>query len=167
MMRRAAVVLIAISLIACTQAPTPSPMKGAWESHVAFTGGALRADEESAISLCLQRRRNDDRVIELRRRPPDPPAYGVWKEVSPNRFQLKYIFYVTKPPSRFEELVGGQGWLPNGHGVITEDITLSADGNSWQSKIHWDAFDMDGKPAWAEATERLQGSVSRSRAPLS
>jgi hypothetical protein len=78
--------------------------------------------------------------------PPVPPAYGVWKTTGENKFQLKYIFYITKPPTKFDELVGGQGWLPTGHGVITEDITLSADKNSWDSKIHWDAFDMNGKP---------------------
>jgi hypothetical protein len=30
--------------------------------------------------------------------------------------------------------------------MITETITLAADSNSFDSKIHWDAFDMAGKP---------------------
>ena len=146
-MRRTAVVLIAISFIACTQAPTPSPLKGAWESNVAFTGGALAPMKNLRFLYVFNEGGTMTESSNYDGVPPTPPAYGVWKEVSANRFQLKYIFYVTKPPSKFEELVAGQGWLPTGHGVITEDITLSADGNSWQSKIHWDAFDMDGKPA--------------------
>jgi hypothetical protein len=145
MMRRVSILIVA-SLAACNRAPTPSPMKGAWESHVAFTSGAFAPMKDLRFLYVFNAGGTMTESSNYDGAPPVPPAYGVWKEVSANKFQSKYIFYMTKPPSRFDELVGGQGWLPTGHGVITEDITLGADGNSWQSKIHWDAFDMDGKP---------------------
>jgi hypothetical protein len=78
--------------------------------------------------------------------PPVPPAYGVWREVGPNKFEAKYLYYATMPPQRLQVLIGGGGWMPAGHGVLTETITLSADGNSFESTIHYDAFDNDGKP---------------------
>ena len=76
-----------------------------------------------------------------------PPAYGVWREVGPNKFEAKYIFYITKPPAAFADIASGGGWLPIGHGVLTESITLRADGKFFNSMIHYEAFDMSGKPA--------------------
>jgi hypothetical protein len=146
MMRRA-FTLVAMFLAACNNAPTPSPMNGAWESHVAFTSGAFASMKDLRFLYAFNAGGTMTESSNYDGAPPVPPAYGVWKQTGPSKFQAKYIFYMTKPPSRFDELVGGQGWLPTGHGVITEDITLSADGNSWESKIHWDAFDMEGKPA--------------------
>ena len=79
--------------------------------------------------------------------PPVPPAYGVWRQVGPNKFEAKYIFYPTKAPTAFQDIAGGGGWMPTGHGLLTETITLSPDGNSYDSPLEWEAFDLAGKPA--------------------
>ena len=79
--------------------------------------------------------------------PPVPPAYGVWREVGPNKFEAKYVFYQTKPPASFKEIASGSGWLPLSRGVLTERINLAADGNSYESTLSYEAFDMTDKPA--------------------
>jgi len=78
--------------------------------------------------------------------PPVTPAYGVWRETGPGRFEYKSIFYNTKPPAGLKELHDG-GWLPDGAGVIVETISFAADGQSWDSKITLDLSDQAGKPA--------------------
>ncbi len=78
--------------------------------------------------------------------PPVPPAYGVWKEVGSNRFEATYEFFVTRPATQEEAAASGVVWLPAGHGVLTEIISVSNDGNSFVSTIRYDAFGEDGLP---------------------
>lgn len=78
--------------------------------------------------------------------PPVPPAYGIWRRNGPNTFELKYEFYPTKPPAALDELLKGGGWGPAGRGVLTETLTLSADGDSFTSTLHFQALDAAGKP---------------------
>jgi hypothetical protein len=78
--------------------------------------------------------------------PPGPPAYGVWRKTGPRQFEAKYMFYATKPPDAPESLAK-VGWLPSGHGVLTERITLSDDGKTFKSGMTYAAFDSDGKEA--------------------
>jgi hypothetical protein len=53
--------------------------------------------------------------------------------------------FLTKSAKPLEEIAKGGGWLPDGHGVLTEKITQSADGKSFTSRIRWDMFDVAGK----------------------
>jgi len=76
--------------------------------------------------------------------PPVAPAYGVWREVGPNKFEAKYVFYQTKAPATLKEIPGG--WLPISRGILTEHIELAADGNSFESTITYEPFDMADKP---------------------
>jgi hypothetical protein len=155
---RPALLSIAIILAGCSlsssaesarsqpQAPAPSALVGAWQSSVQFTSGAFVSMKELRflyvfnLGGTMTESSNYDGV------PPVPPAYGVWREVGPNKFESKYVFYTTKPPAALQEIVSGGGWMPTGHGVLTENITLAADSNSYDSTIKWDAFDMVGKP---------------------
>ena len=146
MTRYAAVASLAFILVGCSERPTPSPLRGAWESHVQFTNGAFAPLKDLRFAYVFNAGGTMTESSNYDGAPPVPPAYGIWRSTGPNTFQLKYMFYMTKPPTKFEDLVGGNGWLPTGHGVITETITLAADSNSFDSKIHWDAFDMNGKP---------------------
>src|SRR5262245_43020613 len=91
--------------------------------------------------------------------PPVPPAYGVWKRVGPNQFEAHYEFFVTKPPPQLEDIQKGGGWLPEGRGVFTERITLSGDGHSFTSRIHYEPLDPAGKPA--EGGGEAQGRATR------
>lgn len=74
-----------------------------------------------------------------------PPALvGVWREIGPKEFEAKYEFFATRrsEPEAFQK---GAGWLPAGGGVITERITLSADGQAFSSSLQFQAFDAQGK----------------------
>jgi hypothetical protein len=119
---------------------------GAWRSQVRFSGGALvdMKDLESLIAFnaggTMTESSNYDGA------PPVPPAYGVWSKGAPHRFEAKYVFHVTKPPVSLEEVTKGGGWMPNGHGELTEKVTLSDDGASYKSTITYAVFDQAGKP---------------------
>lgn len=146
-MSRYALASLALILSACSERPAPSPLRGAWESHVQFTSGAFAPIKDLRFAYVFNAGGTMTESSNYDGAPPVPPAYGVWRATGPNTFQLKYMFYTTKPPAKFEEITGGMGWVPTGHGMITETLTLAADSNSFDSKIHWDAFDMSGKPA--------------------
>jgi hypothetical protein len=75
-----------------------------------------------------------------------PPAYGEWRPTGAGRFEAKYTFFTTRPPSDVKSLVTGGGWLPAGSGVLTERITLAADGRSYDSQLTLEMFDMAGRP---------------------
>ena len=74
-----------------------------------------------------------------------PPAYGIWKQTAPQKFQTKYLFYTTKEPGPGDGAVKGD-WWPAGHGVLTETITLSADGQTYTSTITLAMYDKAGAP---------------------
>ena len=75
-----------------------------------------------------------------------PPAYGVWRKVGPQKFETRYVFFQTRAPLPTDGPESSGGWLPAGHGVITESITLSGNGSSYTSTIRYAAFDKTGKP---------------------
>ncbi len=77
--------------------------------------------------------------------PPVPPAYGLWRKVGVRKYEAKYNFYQSKAVSSADELVKGGGWAPDGYGTLTQRITLSADGNSFDSKVVLELFGKDGK----------------------
>jgi hypothetical protein len=51
----------------------------------------------------------------------------------------------TRAVSIQEEIAKGGGWAPDGHGVLTEKITLSEDGDSFDSTLLFEIFDTQGK----------------------
>jgi hypothetical protein len=165
-----ALVSIAIVLAGCSpsssakspdsaaQASAPSALIGAWQSNVNFTSGAFVSMKELRFLYVFNAGGTMTESSNYDGVPPVPPAYGVWREVGPNKFEAKYVFYTTKPPAAFQEIVSGGGWMPTGHGVLTETITLGADGNSYDSTIKWDAFDMSGKPATGGGAGTVHGT---------
>jgi len=52
----------------------------------------------------------------------------------------------------------GGGWSPGGHGVLTQSITLSEDGNSFDSTIKYEVFDQAGKPTDPASEASAQGA---------
>lgn len=127
---------------------------GAWRGKVQFTSGAFAELKDLeymyafAAGGTMTESSNYDGV------PPVPPAYGVWKKTGPRKYEAKYQFYQTKAVSSADELVKGGGWLPDGYGTLTQKVTLSADGNSFDSRITLEMFDKQGKtvPGGGEAT---------------
>lgn len=79
--------------------------------------------------------------------PPGPPAYGIWRKVGVRKYEAKYQFFQAKAVTTSDELIKGGGWAPDGHGTLVQKISLSADGNSFESRITLELFDKEGKPA--------------------
>ena len=78
--------------------------------------------------------------------PPVSPAYGIWRKTGPRSYEAKYQWFQTKTVKTSAELVKDGGYMPDGSGIITQTFTLSADGNSFTSKISVSMFDNAGKP---------------------
>ena len=78
--------------------------------------------------------------------PPVPPAYGIWRQVGPGRFEVRYEFYPTSTPTRLDELTAGGGWGPAGRGLFSEAITVADDGETYASQISYERFNRAGDP---------------------
>ena len=138
----------------CRDAASPSPFEssqrdslvGAWRSQIRFSGGALAEMKDLDFMYVFNAGGTMTESSNYDGAPPVPPAYGSWRKSGPGQFEAKYAFYITKPPAAFEEIAKGGGWLPAGHGVLTEKILLSEDGKSFKSVITYAAFDPAGKP---------------------
>ena len=114
---------------------------GAWRSRIVFQDGPLAGmkDLEFLQSYnaggTMTESSNYDEASNS-----SPPAYGIWKQVGPNQFQTKYLFYTTKESG--PEVPPNRDWWPAGHGLLTETITLSADGQSYTSTIRLATYDL-------------------------
>ncbi len=130
-----------------SDAPQEVNLAGAWRSKIHFNGGVLAAvpDLEFLYSYnaggTMTESSNYDEAANS-----SPPAYGVWKRTGPNQFETRYLFYQTRAPVPADGPGNDNGWLPAGHGVLTETITLSADGNSYTSAIKYVSFDKSDNP---------------------
>jgi hypothetical protein len=162
-MSRASVLLTLIAMMAiaaCDAAPAskPAALIGAWRSSLQFESGAFAAVKDLEFMYVFNAGGTLTESSNYDGAPPVPPAYGVWREVGPNEFEAKYEFFSTAP-SVPEAFAKGAGWLPAGRGVITERITLAADGQSFTSTIRYDAFDLKGKPV--EGGGKARGRATR------
>ena len=142
--------ILGVVLFACNPAPprqeAPPMLVGAWRSSLQFTSGAFASINDLEFMYAFNSGGTLTESSNYDGAPPVPPAYGVWRTISPREFEAKYEFYVTAPapPDAFKT---GAGWLPSGRGVFTERITLAPDGNSFTSTITYEAFGKDGQPA--------------------
>ena len=95
--------------------------------------------------------------------PPVPPAYGVWRRPASARSKRR-----TSGSSRSrwtaDELIKNGSWMPD-DGTIRQTITLSADGNSFTSRITIELFDKAGKPIAVAVLGPRSGSAYDSRDP--
>ncbi len=76
--------------------------------------------------------------------PPVAFAYGVWRKDGDGTYEARYEYFWTKAPATFDEIAKGGGWMPGGRGVLVQTITLSADGNSFDSMIKFTTLDAQG-----------------------
>ena len=119
---------------------------GAWRSRIVFQSGSLAGmkDLEFLYSYnaggTMTESSNYDEAANS-----SPPAYGLWKQIAPQMFQTKYVFYTTKEPGPGNG-AGKSDWWPAGHGVLTETITLSTDGRTYTSTIKLATYDSTGAP---------------------
>ena len=149
-----AALLAAITLLAGCAQPTP-PIVGAWRSKVQFEDGAYASIRDLEFMLVYNAGGTMTESSNYDAAPPVPPAYGVWRESGKNTYTTRYEYYATQasPTAQFGS---GAGWLPAGHGVLTETITLADDGQSYRSTLRFELFDAKGQPAEGGGTARVQ-----------
>lgn len=146
-----------VSLLATTSCSRPAPeasrasppaaLVGAWRAKLQFDSGAFAAIKNLEFMYVFNAGGTLTESSNYDGAPPVPPAYGVWRETGPQQFEAKYAFYITQAPKQFTDITSGGGWMPNGHGVFTERITLAPDGQSFESSITYQAFDSLGAAA--------------------
>ena len=141
-----------------TVTAAPIPLVGAWESRLQFSSGAFATIKDLRFLYAFNAGGTMTESSNYDGAPPVPPAYGVWRQTGPSGFEAKYVFYMTKAPAAFQEITSGGGWLPSGHGVLTEQIATAADGVSFESTITLELFDMSGKPAPGGGKATAHGS---------
>ena len=147
--RRGLVALTFASLAGCARAPEPatSPaLVGAWRANVQFSGGAFAQVKDLEFLYVFNSGGTMTESSNYDATPPVPPAYGEWRQTGAGRFEAKYTFFTTSPPSDVKLLATGAGWPPAGSGVLTERSTLAADGRSYDSQLTLELFDPAGKP---------------------
>jgi hypothetical protein len=123
----------------------PVPLLGAWRSSVQFETGALAGLKDLEFMYAFNAGGTLTESSNYDGAPPVPPAYGVWRPVGPREFEARYEYFATSasPPDVFKS---GGGWLPAGRGILTERITLSADGQTFTSTIRYQALGVKGEP---------------------
>jgi hypothetical protein len=153
----------ALLIAGCAAPPAesakPSPLVGAWRSKVQFVDGPFAEVTDLEFLYCFNQGGTMTESSNYDGAPPVPPAYGAWRETASNQFQTKYVYYNSKGPSTFQELVDRGGWIPQGYGELTETITLAADGTSFESEIELRMFDAAGKAI--EGGGKAKGKASR------
>jgi hypothetical protein len=136
----------------------PRGLVGAWRSKVQFSSGAFAEVKDLEFLYVFNDGGTMTESSNYDASPPVPPAYGVWRQVWPGQFEAKYIFYTTKPPTKFEEISGGNGWSPAGYGELTEQLSLAPDGQTFTSTIRYAPFDASGKPATGGGSAEGRGT---------
>ncbi len=127
-------------------AAVKADLTGAWKANVQFKSGMLADWKNLKFMYAFNQGGTMTESSNYDGSPPGPPAYGVWRKTGARQFEARYEVWLTKSEKPLEEIAKGGGWLPDGHGVLSERITLSADGKSFKSVIRWDMFDQSGKP---------------------
>ena len=147
--------LAAIALLGGCAQPTPA-LVGAWRSKVQFESGLFASIKDLEFMYVFNAGGTMTESSNYDAAPPVPPAYGVWRETGKNSYTSKYEYYATQT-SEPEQFQKGAGWLPAGHGVLTETITLAEDGQSYTATLDFELFDAKGNPVEGGGTARVQG----------
>ena len=126
---------------------------GAWKGKVQFKSGAFAEVKDLEFMYVFNAGGTMTESSNYDGTPPVPPAYGIWKKTGENKYEAKYEFYTTNPPSSFEDLKSSGGFSPAGYGVIVEEITFNKDGNSYSSIVTVALFDKDGNHLGVEVAD--------------
>ena len=149
-MKLVAIVVLSLAMTpirATAQTPKASDdLVGAWRGKVTLTSGVFATLKDLHYMYVFNAGGTMTESSNYDGVPPVPPAYGVWRRTGPRAFEAKYQWFQSKSVSSSDELMKSGGWLPDGHGSIRQTITVSADGNSFTSKITVELFDKAGKP---------------------
>ena len=127
-MSRVSLVLLVLLGVVGRSQPAPlaasyvaSPdLMGEWRAQLQFSSGAFASIKDLEFMYSFNQGGTMTESSNYDASPPVPPAYGIWRQVGPGKFEAKYEFYVTKAPAAFTEIVKGGGWGPAGRGVFVE-----------------------------------------------
>ena len=140
------IIMLASVLFSCSKNKNhTNNIVGAWKGKVLFKTGAFAEMKGWQFMWVFNEGGTMTESSNYDGVPPTPPAYGIWKKTGDKQFKARYQFFITQLPASFEELTKSGGFPPGGYGVLTESITLSADGKSYNSKIVLNLFDQTGK----------------------
>jgi hypothetical protein len=131
---------------------------GAWRGRVQFSTGAFAATTDLEFLYVFNEGGTMTESSNYDGAPPVAPAYGVWRKVGERKYQAKYIYFWTKAPADVQLLLKGGGWSPGGHGLLTQQITVSADGRSFDGTINYQVFDQAGKPTEKDSAASAQAT---------
>jgi len=154
-----ALLLVAVFFGGCASAPTVADagLVGAWRGHVQFKNGAFAEVKDLEFLYAFNAGGTMTESSNYDGVPPVAPAYGVWRKVGERTYEVHYEYYWTKAPATFDEIAKGGGWMPGGRGVLVQTITLSADGNSFDSTIKYTVLDAAGKATDPVSEASAQG----------
>jgi hypothetical protein len=153
----------ALLLIGCkqhshrTETSQGQGLVGAWQAEITFSSGSIASIKDLEFMYVFNMGGTMTESSNYDAAPPVPPAYGVWRKIDNRLFEAKYGFYITRMPDSSEGSVGNTGWPPAGRGVFTDTITISEDGQTFTSKIHYEACDHSGKTLQSEEEATAKG----------
>jgi hypothetical protein len=137
-------------------ADTIEPIVGMW--HVTFTaeGNSEGPPDGAPIDNAIVVWHGDGTEIMNSARPPQDGDFcmGVWKKVGPNRYNLNHFAWGGNDTTNAPTGIGN----PAGPTRIIEQVTLSADGNSFSGTFWLRATDTAGKP-----TATIIGTIAGTR----
>jgi hypothetical protein len=133
-------------------------LTGAWRGAVQFVSGAFAEVKDLELMYAFNAGGTMTESSNYDAVPPVPPAYGVWKKVGARTYEARYQFFQSRTVASADELVKAGGWAPAGYGTISQTITLSADGKSFDSKLHLELFGQDGKPVTGGGEATAKGT---------
>jgi len=145
-----AVALALVTIAGCARTPAPGAprtLTGAWRADVQFESGAFQPVKDLSFLYVFNDGGTMTESSNYDGLPPVPPAYGEWRATGGGGYEAKYSFFTTKPPADVASIPTGGGWMPAGHGVLTESIRLAPDGRTYDSTIEMVLYDSAGKPA--------------------
>ena len=136
-------------------------LAGAWRGKVQGSSGMLATMKDLEFMYAFNVGGTMTESSNYDAAPPAPPAYGIWRKIGARQYEAKYEFFWTKAPASFEEIAKGGGWPPGGHGILTQRISLTADGNAFDSTIRLELFDQQGQPVDGGGEAKAQGARIR------
>lgn len=117
---------------------------GAWRSTLQFQSGPFAEIKDVEFMYVFNAGGTMMESSNYDAMPPVPPAYGTWRPVGMDEFELRYEYFTTRPPAHVTTIPADGGWLPSGRGVITERIKLSEDRRRFTSKLTYRLLDAAG-----------------------
>jgi hypothetical protein len=142
-----AVALLVTVVSTFTRAGTDNAddLTGAWRGKVSLTSGVFAAIKDLEFMYVFNVGGTLTESSNYDAAPPGPPAYGIWRKTGARHYETKYLVFMTKAVSILDEINKGGGWAPDGYGVLSEKITLSDNGDSYESVIKFEIFDPQGR----------------------